>query len=63
LEEKALPNAKIIFETANKQFSNGEINYLEWAMLINQSIAIQSDYQDSLMRYNELGIEMIYLGN
>ncbi|MFN5443500.1 MAG: CusA/CzcA family heavy metal efflux RND transporter [Crocinitomicaceae bacterium] len=63
LEEKALPNAKIIFETANKQFSNGEINYLEWAMLINQSIAIQSDYQDALMRYNELGIEMIYLGN
>jgi hypothetical protein len=32
-------------------------------MLINQSIAIQSDYQDALMRYNELGIEMIYLGN
>jgi cobalt-zinc-cadmium resistance protein CzcA len=63
LESKALPNAKIIFETANKQFVNGEINYLEWAMLINQSISIQSDYQDELMRYNELGAEMIYLGN
>ena len=63
LEEIALPNAKIIFETANKQFSNGEINYLEWAMLINQSIAIQSDYQDALLRYNELALEMIYLGN
>ena len=63
LEIKALPNAKIIFETANKQFVNGEINYLEWAMLINQSISIQNDYQDALMRYNELGLEMIYLGN
>jgi cobalt-zinc-cadmium resistance protein CzcA len=61
LEEKALPNAKIIFETANKQFSNGEINYLEWAMLINQSITIQSDYQDALLRYNELALEMIYI--
>jgi cobalt-zinc-cadmium resistance protein CzcA len=63
LDQIALPNSKIIFETANKQFVNGEINYLEWAMLINQSISIQSDYQDALMRYNELGAEMIYLGN
>nr|MBP6460669.1 TolC family protein [Crocinitomicaceae bacterium] len=63
LEGKALPNARIIFETAQKQFVNGEIDYLQWALLINQSISIQSDYQDALMKYNELAIEMIYLGN
>jgi cobalt-zinc-cadmium resistance protein CzcA len=63
LEGKALPNARIIFETAQKQFVNGEIDYLQWALLLNQSISIQSDYQDALMKYNELAIEMIYLGN
>jgi heavy metal efflux system protein len=58
LEGKALPNAKLIFETAQKQFVNGEIDYLEWALLMNQSIAIQSDYQDALMKYNELSIQI-----
>jgi cobalt-zinc-cadmium resistance protein CzcA len=58
LENIVLPNAKIIFETAQKQFFNGEIDYLEWAILINQSISIQSDYQDALMKYNELAIQI-----
>ena len=58
LENIALPNAKIIFETAQKQFVNGEIDYLEWAILINQSISIQSDYQDALMKYNQLAIQI-----
>ena len=58
LENIALPNAKIIFETAQKQFVNGEIDDLEWAILINQSISIQSDYQDALMKYNQLAIQI-----
>jgi cobalt-zinc-cadmium resistance protein CzcA len=58
LENIVLPNAKIIFETAQKQFVNGEIDYLEWAILINQSISIQSDYQDALMKYNQLAIQI-----
>jgi cobalt-zinc-cadmium resistance protein CzcA len=60
-EIKALPNATLIFETAQKQFVNGEIDYLQWAMLINQSISIQNEYQDTLMRYNELAIEILNL--
>jgi cobalt-zinc-cadmium resistance protein CzcA len=58
LEKIALPNARIIFETAQNQFVNGEIDYMEWAILINQSISIQSDYQDALMKYNELVIQI-----
>jgi len=57
-EKIALPNAKIIFETAQKQFVNGEIDYLQWAILMNQSISIQSNYQDELMKYNELIIQL-----
>jgi hypothetical protein len=30
-------------------------------MLINQSISIQNEYQDTLMRYNELAIEILNL--
>ncbi len=63
LEQKALPNAKIIFETAQAQFINGDINYLEWAMLVNQSVQIQSNYQDAVYKLNESCIQLIYLLN
>ncbi len=60
-EKTALPNAKIITETANKQFYNGDINYLDWVMLINQSINIKSNYIDTVINYNETIIELNYL--
>jgi cobalt-zinc-cadmium resistance protein CzcA len=63
LEDQALPNSKLIFETAQKQFVNGDINYLDWAMLVNQSIAIQSNYQDAILKLNESAIELTYLLN
>jgi len=60
-EKIALPNAKIIIETANKQFYNGDINYLDWVVLINQSIAIKSNYIDTEMHYNEIIIQLNFL--
>ncbi len=63
LEQVALPNGKLIFETAQKQFLNGDISYLEWAMLVNQSIAVQSNYQDAILKLNENTIQLIYLLN
>jgi len=63
LEDQALPNSKLIFETAQKQFVNGDINYLDWAMLVNQSISIQSNYQDAILKLNESAIELTYLLN
>ncbi len=63
LEEQALPNGRLIFETAQKQFINGDINYLDWAMLVNQSISIQSNYQDAILKLNESTIELTYLLN
>jgi cobalt-zinc-cadmium resistance protein CzcA len=63
LEKIALPNGKLIFETAQKQFLNGDINYLDWALLVNQSIAVQSNYQDAILKLNENTIQLIYLLN
>jgi len=47
-ESTAIKNAKLISETANKQFLNGDINYLEFVMLTNQAISIQSNYLEAV---------------
>lgn len=60
-EKTGLPNAKIISSTANKQFYNGEINYLDWVMLIHQSIALQNDYINLVNQYNDAIIQLNYL--
>jgi cobalt-zinc-cadmium resistance protein CzcA len=60
-EKTALPNAAIIYKTAYNQFNSGEINYLEWAILTNQSIAIQSNYLDAIRGLNESIIAINYL--
>jgi len=62
-EKTALPNAKKIEQIASKQFLNGEINYLDWVLLINQSIEIQNNYIESCLQYNQNIIELNYLLN
>ncbi|MGF1924729.1 MAG: CusA/CzcA family heavy metal efflux RND transporter, partial [Bacteroidia bacterium] len=61
IERAALPSAKIITETAAKQFLNGDINYLEWVMLTNQAISIQSNYLDAKKALNDSIILLHYL--
>ena len=60
-ENTGLKNANIITETAKKQFANGEINYLDFVMLINQSIAIQNNYIDAVKLLNDTIIQINYL--
>ncbi len=60
-ENTALKNARVIFETADRQFLNGEINYLDWVALTNQAIAIQSGYMDAVRNLNETIIQINYL--
>jgi cobalt-zinc-cadmium resistance protein CzcA len=60
-EKVALPNATLITAAANKQFYNGEINYLDWVMLIHQSINIENEYVNTLMQYNDAIIQLNYL--
>lgn len=63
LEKSALPNAKLISEVADKQFINGDINYLEWVTLTNQSIIILSNYIDAKKAVSEAAIQLFYLKN
>jgi len=60
-ESSELKNAEIITATAQKQFTNGEINYLEFVMLINQTVALKSNYTDALLKLNESAIELQYI--
>lgn len=60
-EETALQNANTITKTANQQFTNGDINYLEWTMLINNAATIQSNYTDAVKELNQSIIQLNYL--
>ncbi len=60
-ENTALKNANTITKTANQQFTNGDINYLEWTMLINNAISIQSNYTDAVKELNQTIIQLNYL--
>ena len=51
-EKEALKNVDVILTTANKKFTNGDINYLEWVMLINQNTEIQSNYIEAIRQLN-----------
>ncbi|MGB3949078.1 MAG: CusA/CzcA family heavy metal efflux RND transporter [Bacteroidia bacterium] len=60
-ETTGLKNAETLIETAQKQFYNGEINYLEWTMLINNGIRIKNDYIDALDALYQTTSEINYL--
>jgi cobalt-zinc-cadmium resistance protein CzcA len=62
-ESTALKNAETIIATANQQFRTGDINYLEWVMLINQAITIRSDYLDVVHKLNRSTIDLNYYSN
>ena len=60
-EDTALQNANTITKTANEQFINGDINYLEWTMLINNAVSIQSNYTDAVKDLNQTIIQLNFL--
>jgi len=62
-ESTALKNSDILTTTAKKQFLSGEINYLEWVLLINQSIQIQSDYIEAIKNRNNALAELNFYLN
>ena len=59
-EKQALPDADAISKTANSQFFNGEINFLEWAVLTGQVIEAKIDYLNLLKSANDNIIQILY---
>ena len=60
-ENTGLKNAYLIKETANKQFINGEINFLDFVMVVNQAISIQSNYLEAVRALNDSNIELNFI--
>lgn len=60
-ENNALNNATAVIEAANTKFSQGAINYLEYTIVVNQAIAVRSDYYDAVKNLNEIIFEIKYL--
>ncbi|WP_314033486.1 CusA/CzcA family heavy metal efflux RND transporter [Xanthocytophaga flava] len=56
-QQQALENATTIITTADTQFIGGEIDYLQWVILVDQAIGIKNEYLDILNSYNQSVIQ------
>lgn len=62
-EQGGLKNAGLIDAAAQQQFANGNINYLEWVLLVNQATIIRSEYVEATRNLNESIIQLNYFSN
>ena len=59
-ETSGLEKARGIYYLGGLQFKNGSINYMEWMMLMNQAVTIESDYLEAVHQYNQQAIQYRY---
>lgn len=57
-ENYALRQARLIRERSEEQMKAGAVGYIEWMMLVNQSIQIESDYFEALHEWNMSVLEL-----
>lgn len=62
-ETDGLANAQTIIDAANSQFTNGDIDYLQWVLVVNQAITIKNEYLDTVNNYNKAVIALQTLNN
>lgn len=57
-EQSLQATSDTILNTASKRLERGEIGYLEWVILVNQSIEIKARYLDAVERQNEIAFKI-----
>lgn len=62
-ESDGLKNASIIIDAANSQLENGDIDYLQWVLVVNQAITIKNEYLDMVNSYNKAIVNLQTLNN
>ncbi|MGN6265217.1 MAG: CusA/CzcA family heavy metal efflux RND transporter [Ginsengibacter sp.] len=62
-ESEGLNNAATAIAIADQQFAGGEINYLDWVILVNQAIDIRSQYLDAVKNMNDAINQINYLNS
>jgi heavy metal efflux system protein len=60
-EQNQLKNIVLVNEIVQKQFANGDINYLEFLQLKNQNLTTQFNYLDAVKALNESIIQINFL--
>ena len=60
-ETDVLQNINLVTTTANTKLANGDINYLEWVLLINQNTELESNYLEAIRKMNEAVIHLTNL--
>ncbi len=57
-EQAVTTQAARLYENAMLQFNNGAISYLEWVMLVNSAISLETQYIDALSERNKTVAEL-----
>lgn len=57
-QKVSLANAGDIIKTASDKLNAGEIAYLDWVILINQSIQLKAEYFDKVQQLNNAAFEI-----
>ena len=60
-QQTALQQSDLMIRTANLQYQNGAISYLEWGLLIQQAFDIRSQYIDAQRSCRMTEIMLLYL--
>lgn len=57
-ETKGMDHSNLLTRSAAEQFQSGNISYIEWMMLVNQSLQIETDYLNAVSEWNDTVIEL-----
>jgi cobalt-zinc-cadmium resistance protein CzcA len=57
-EKQALPASRSIIQAADAQLAAGEIDYLQWAMLVRQSLETAQQFIEAKNNYNQAVIRL-----
>ena len=57
-EQNALPQARLIRETALRSYRAGEINYVEFFQAVQQAFAIEEEYLNAVFNYTTIIIQL-----
>ncbi len=59
--QKAVPQANLMINNAQKSFENGAIDYVEYFQNLNQALELKFNYLNTLNEYNQAIINLEYL--
>ena len=62
-EEQGLKNADLIISVSDEQFQGGDIDFLQWVIVVDQAVNIKNEYLNALNSYNMAVIQLLKFNN